>query len=110
MMLRMGTRTLQGFRKEHPASRTTESGLTRDVKMTKLVTTSATFTASDGKITGSAADFAAFAVNDPILIQGSNLNDGERTVTGVDGASQAFLVLDFVPKNEGPVTVTVRTP
>jgi hypothetical protein len=110
MTLRMGTRQLQGFRREHPHTSALESGMTRDVGMSKRVVTSATFTASNGRITGSNGDFSAFASGDPILIQGSATNDGERIVTGIDATSHAYLVLDAAPKNEGPVSVTVRTP
>lgn len=108
-MIGIGTRTLQGQRKEHPSTGNLESGNTRDKGLSKLVTSTATFTAVDGKITGANGDFTAFAVGDPIIIRGSNLNDGERVVTGIDGTNQAFLVLDAAPKDEGPVSVTVRT-
>jgi hypothetical protein len=47
---------------------------------------------------------------DPILVEGTNLNNGERIITGIDTVNSAYLVIDPPPKNEGPVTATVRTP
>jgi hypothetical protein len=79
----------------------------QDVGMSKRKVTTATFTASNGRITGSNGDFAAFAVNDPILVQGTNLNNGYKTVTGLDGINQAYLTLDPPPKDEGPVANTL---
>lgn len=102
----VGTRTQSSFRKEKIDQGSETRRHQQDKGMSKRVVTSATFTASDGKITGSASDFAAFAVGDQILIEGTNLNNGFKTVTGVDGGSQAFLVLDPPPKNEGPVANT----
>jgi hypothetical protein len=103
----VGTRTQSSFKKEKVDQGSETVSHTRDKFMSKRVVTSATFTASDGKITGSASDFAAFAVGDQILIQATNLNNGFKTVTALDGGSQAFLVLDPPPKNEGPVANTV---
>lgn len=109
MELFLGTRTLQGLRKEHPQGTSREGGYTRDVGMSKRVSSNATFTANNGRITGANGDFANFVAGDPIFIQGSNTNDGEFLITGLDGVNQAYLVLDPAPKNEGPVQVTVRT-
>lgn len=110
MTLRLGTRTLQGFRKEHPADRLFDRGLTRDVGMTKNATASMTFTASSSEVSAANGTFANFVAGDPILIEGTNLNNGERIVTGIDATNQSYLVLDEPPQNEGPVTATVRTP
>ena len=109
MELMLGTRTLQGLRKEHPQSRDLESGYTRDVGMSKRVVSNATFTASNGRITGANGDFANFVAGDPIFVQGSNKNDGEFLITGIDAVNHAYLVLDAAPADEGPVSVTVRT-
>jgi hypothetical protein len=107
----MGTRTRQGQRKEHPFGTSFTRSLTRDKGMSKNVTTSATFTAANGRITGSNGDFAAFVAGDTVLIENTLLNNGEFIVTGLDGGSQAYLVLDPAPKNEGPIASTlVRTP
>lgn len=102
----LGTRSRQNFRQEHPSSRLGSRSYTRDVGMTKRVVTTATFTASNSRITGSNGDFANFAVGDTIAIKGTLLNNGDRVVTGLDGTNQAYLVLDFPPKDEGPVSST----
>lgn len=84
---------------------------TRDIGMTKNVTASVTFVNSATKQAQAAnGTFAAFAVNDQVLVDGANLNNGFFTVTGLDGTNQSYLVLDPPPKNEGPITVTIRTP
>jgi hypothetical protein len=106
----LGTRTSQNAFRSRPDQGTETRGHQQDVGMTKRKVTTATFTASNGRITGSASDFAAFALNDPILIEGTLLNNGFKTVTGLDGGSQAYLTLDPPPKDEGPVANTlVRT-
>jgi hypothetical protein len=79
----------------------------QDLGLAERKVTTATFTASNGRITGSASDFTSFKLNDWILIQGTNLNNGHKTITGLDGGSQAFLVLDPPPKDEGPIAATV---
>lgn len=78
---------------------------TRDVGMTKRSVGSFTFAAGASQIQN--VNNAAFLVNDPIQVNGSNLNNGFFTVTANDGTN---LTVDPPPKNEGPVTVEVRTP
>lgn len=109
MTLRLGTRTLDGFRKEHPAAALFDRSLTRDVGMSKLVTASMTFHPSSGKVTAANGTFAPFVAGDPIVIEGTNLNNGERVITAVDAANQSYLVLDAPPQSE-TATATVRTP
>jgi len=83
---------------------------TRDKGMLKLILDSATFTAVNGRITGSGAnEFGVFAVWDPIEIYGSTQNDGYYTITAVD-AGGTYIVVDPPPKNEGPIAVAIRTP
>jgi hypothetical protein len=109
-MIAIGTRAFIGrLSKEHPAASFRQSAITRDVGMSKLVTSIATFSAGSGRIIGANGDFAAFTPGDPILIRGSNLNDGERIVITLDAVNQAFMGLDAPPKDEGPVSVVVRT-
>lgn len=111
MAIEVGTRTMTGFRKERPEQGSLTRGYTRDKGMTKNVSASITFTASDGRATGANGTFTStFAVGDPVLIQNSNLNNGFHTVTALDGVNAAYLTLDPPPKNEGPITVTLRTP
>jgi hypothetical protein len=103
----LGSRTSQNLFRSRIEQGSETRSHQQDVGMSKRKVTSATFTASNGRITGSNGDFAAFAVNDPVLIEGTNLNNGYHTVTGLDGGNQAFLVLDPPPKDEGPVANTV---
>jgi hypothetical protein len=110
MTLRLGTRTLQSQRREHPAEPGYAQSLTCDVGMSKNVTASLTFVAGSAEITGANGTFANFVAGDPILVEGTNLNNGERIITGIDTVNSAYLVIDPPPKNEGPVTATVRTP
>lgn len=109
MTVRLGTRTQANSRYGHPEGGSAEQGLTRDIGMSKRVTASITF--GSGKLTGANGTFTStFAVGDPILVQGSNTNDGYFTVTALDGVNAAFLTVDPAPKAEGPLSVTVRTP
>lgn len=110
MTLRLGTRTLQGQRKEHPPGPSFTRSLTPDVGMSKYVSASLTFTAGTGEISGANGTFAAFVAGDPILVEDTNLNNGEFIVTGIDTVNSAYLVVDPPPKNEGPLTALVRTP
>jgi hypothetical protein len=111
MIDELGTRTRQLFRKERIDQGSDTRTRNSDKGMTKRVVTSATFTASDGKVTGSNGDFTSFVAGDPVLIQATNLNNGYHTITAIDAANHAFLVLDPAPKNEGPVANTlIRTP
>lgn len=105
----IATRQRQNFQKERTDNAHESRTHTRDVGMSKNVASNATFTAANGRITGANGDFAAFAVGDPLLIQGTNKNDGYKTVTGLDGVNQAYLVLDPPPADEGPIATTVRT-
>ena len=62
------------------------------------------------RIYGSTNTFAStFAVGDPILVENTNLNNGYKTVTGLDGSNAAYLTVDPPPKVEGPVTALIRT-
>lgn len=109
MELKLGTRTLQGQRREHPQRGSMESSYTRDVGMSKRVASNATFTAATARIAGANGDFANFVTGDPIRVAGSNKNDGEFLITGLDGVNQAYLTVDPAPKDEGPIAVVVRT-
>lgn len=109
MPVNIGTRTVAEQRKE----RFTQGGDTRtrngDVGMSKRVIASLTF--GSGNITGANGTFAnTFAVGDPLLVQGTNLNNGYFTVTALDGTNNAFLTVDPPPAAEGPITATLRTP
>ena len=105
----VGTRSKQNFQLEHPEGGSDTRTRNPDLGMSKRVISTATFTASDGRITGSNGDFTAFAVGDTILVQGVNLNNGIFNVLALDVTNQAYLKLDPAPKNEGPISATVRT-
>lgn len=104
----MGTRSRQGQRKEHPFGTSITRTLTRDVGMSKNVSASITF--GSGNLTAANGTFANFIAGDPILVEGSNLNNGEFEITAIDATNHAFLTVDPAPKAEGPITATVRTP
>ena len=105
-----GTRTKQNVAYQHPPETSVTSSLTRDVGMSKNVTAAITFVNSATKqLQGANGTFNAFAVDDLILVEGTNQNNGIFTVTAIDGANHAFLTVDNPPKNEGPVNATVRS-
>lgn len=107
----LGTRTSQNVAKERIDQGRETRFHTRDKAMSKNITASITFASATGRATGAGNTFLnTFAVNDPVLVGGSNLNNGFFTVTALDGGGNAFLVLDPPPKDEGPITVTMRTP
>lgn len=106
----IGTRSRNLSLSNAPYSGTIGEGYTRDVTMSKLVSgASLTFTASTGRVSGSNGTFTAFAVNDLVFFSGTNLNQGEHIVTAVDGVNAAYCVLSPAPKDEGPLTATMRT-
>jgi hypothetical protein len=84
-------------------------GFSRDVGMSKNISASITFTTSPAEASAANGTFAAFAVQDVVLIEGCNINNGYFTVTGIDTVNSAYLVLDPPPAAEGPITATVRT-
>lgn len=107
-----GTRTKQGFRQERVDQGHMTRTFTRDLGMTKLVTASITFTSATAEATGANGTFptTGFKVGDDVLIEGANINNGYFHITGLDGTNQSYLVLAPPPANEGPITVTIRTP
>ncbi len=106
----LGTRTKQSTSQLHPPGGALRSSYTRDVGMSKRVSVTTTFTAVDGRITGVAGDFTAFANKDPIVVQGAVLNAGAFLIVGLDEVDHAYLTVDPAPKDEGPIAVTIRTP
>jgi hypothetical protein len=80
---------------------------TRDQGMTKLVTDSFSFDPATGRISGSAGDFAAFVVEDPIFVAGTQFNNGYFVVQSVAGDG-SYIVVDPPPKTE-VVLATIRT-
>lgn len=107
----LGTRTRQNFETGRNAQGSETRSNTRDPGKTKRVVTSATFTASNGRVTGSNGDFTNFKVEDAVLIEGTLLNNGFFSIIGLDGVNAAYLTLDPAPKDEGPIAnTTVQTP
>ena len=107
-----GTRTRQGFALEHPPSAVLDRSVTRDVGLLGNVTASITFVNSATKqLQAANGTFpaASFPVGVDIIVNGTNLNDGTFRVTANDAVNGAFLTVDNSPKNEGPITATVRT-
>lgn len=109
MTFSLGTRTLQGQRREHPPGPSRTSGLTRDVGMSKNVTASITFSASSQQLQAANGTFANFVAGDPIFVEDTNLNNGEFIITAIDATNQSYLTVDPPPKNEGPLSAVVRT-
>lgn len=107
-----GTRSKQSLRHERVDQGHMTRTLTRDLGMTKLVTASITFVSATGRATGANGTFptTGFIAGDDVLIEGADLNNGYFNITGLDPTNQSYLVLDPPPANEGPLTVTIRTP
>lgn len=105
-----GTRLAATLRKEHPSGRSETRAFTRDLGLKDNVTASSTFTASNGRITCANGTFTGkFFVGETIVIQSVNLNNGRFVVTGLDGVNAAYLTLDPAPKDEGPLSATIRS-
>lgn len=109
-MIVTGTRTRQiGVTSRMPGGSDTRTH-TKDLGMMKFVTAAMTFVASPtGQIQAANGTFAPFALDDVLLIEGANLNNGLFVVLALDTVNHAFLTLDPPPKAEGPITLTVRT-
>lgn len=109
IVVQTGTRTRQNVLNTHPPSGALDRGMQQDKGMTKRVATTLTMTASSKRIAGSNGDFTNFAVNDVIVVEGTNLNNGTYTVTGLDAANQAYLTVDQGVHDESSVAGIVRT-
>jgi hypothetical protein len=88
-----------------PETRLPNNKENRDPGLSKRVLPSATFSGS--VISDPATNFSVFAVNDEVIIWGSALNNGTRTVLTV---GSSFLTVDWPVKTEGPIAVEIRTP
>lgn len=108
--LMQGTRTKQNFANQHPAETSVTSSLNTDKGLSKNVTASITFVNSATKqLQAANGTFNNFPINELILVEKTNLNNGIFTVVAIDAANHAFLTVDNPPKNEGPITATVRS-
>jgi hypothetical protein len=106
----MGTRIKATGQNAHQEGGSDTRSHTRDAGMSKRVQVSLTFTAATGRVTGANGTFANFVPQDPVLIQGTNLNNGAFEIVSTDAVNAAFLRLDPPPKDEGPIVCIVRTP
>lgn len=106
----VGTRRQQGRRFSRVDQGRETRSHTRDLGMAERVAgVSLTFTSATGEIAGANGTFTAFRVNDQILVGGTLLNNGYKTITGLDATNAAYVVVDPPPADEGPVTANVRT-
>jgi hypothetical protein len=103
----IGTRSNQTVKNERMDQGQQSRFYSRDVGMSKNVAAAITF--GGGNLTAANGTFATFAVQDQVLVGGTNLNNGYSTVTAIDAANHAFLTVDPPPKAEGPIAATVRT-
>lgn len=100
-----GTRSNNQMWNSRPEVQLPNNKQTRDLGMSKRVLPSATFSGST--ISDPATNFSVFAVNDEIVLMGSALNNGTRTVLTV---GSSFITVDWPVKTEGPISVEIRTP
>jgi hypothetical protein len=109
-----GTRTKASLRKERVDQGHMTRYLEADKGMTKRVTVGgATFSSATGRLSAANGTFPVtgrFALGDDVVVTNVVLNNGYFNVIGLDGVNGAYLVLDPPPKDEGPITVMVRTP
>lgn len=104
----LGTRIKASLSNNRSDSSDITRSFTRDLGMSKLVTDSMTFASATARITGIAGDFSNFATFDPIFVAGANLNNGQFVITAIAGDG-SYIVVDPPPKDEGPISVTIRT-
>ncbi len=105
----IGTRQRQNFQKERVSQGNETRTHSADIGMTKNVTAAITFAAGAAQLQAANGTFVNFAVGDPILVEGTNLNNGRHAVTAIDAVNSAYLTVDPPPKDEGPLNATVRT-
>lgn len=109
-MIETGTRTRQSVLHMRPQQGSMTRTFYRDPGLSKAaISVSLTFTASTAQISGANGTFPAFKGGEIIMVEGCNLNNGFFNVTGVDGSNQSYLTVSPPPKNEGPITVFLRT-
>lgn len=105
MPVTTGTRARQDVRKETIDQGAPTRFLTRDLGMTKNFTGSCTFSTA-GTISATSID-GSFAAGDDIMVGDVNLNNGFFNILST---SSGVLTVYPNPKNEGPITATVRSP
>lgn len=111
MPINLGTRVQQGFRRERLEQGSDTRSRNQDPGMSKRVVASVTFVSASGQAQAANGTFAGtFAVGDPLLVQDAALNNGFFNITALDGVNNSYLTLDPPPKDEGPITVMLRTP
>jgi hypothetical protein len=106
-MIEVGTRVRQNTLTIKPDQGRMTRTFTRDLGLKSNVTASITFTTT--QLTAANGTFSNFTLNQVILVEGTNLNNGYKTITAIDGVNGAFLTVSPPPVTEGPLTATVRT-
>jgi hypothetical protein len=110
IVMQTGTRQPHSHMSSHPPSRSIDRTMQQDLGMTKRVSASITFVASPtNQLQAANGTFANFAVDDIIVVEGTNLNNAILTVQAIDVTNQSYLTVDNPPKTEGPITATVRS-
>ena len=106
----LGTRTKQSRQTTRADQGSQTRSYTRDLGMSKRLASTMTYTGANARISAFNGAFAAFVPGDPVLSEGTSLNNGYFRVQSIDPTNAAWLVVDPPPKDEGPVSAVVRTP
>lgn len=108
---RYGTRQRTSNSAIQADTRVPNGDLSADVGISKRFFGTVTFHSTGNSLTAANGAFAGFIAGDPLIVHGTNLNDGERQITAIDSTNHAYLVVAGPTKDEGPVAnVEVRTP
>lgn len=110
ILMQTGTRQPHAHPSTSGFNQSIDRSMQQDVGMSKRVSAAITFVAATtSQLQAANGTFANFAVDDVIVVEGTNLNNGVFTVQGIDGTNQSFLTVDNPPKTEGPITAIVRS-
>jgi hypothetical protein len=107
-MINSGTRTRNNLLTIAPPQGSITRTLSNDLGLSKQ-SGAAPFTFGSGRVTGANGSFPGFVVGDVIQVEGTNLNNGFFTVTGIDTVNRAFLTLSPPPKTEAGTAAYVRS-
>ena len=106
----LGTRTKQSRQTTRADQGSMTRSLNSDPGMTKRLAGSLVYSGANARISAFNGAFGAWAPGDPVLSEGTSLNNGYFRVASIDPTNAAWLVVDPPPKDEGPVSAVVRTP
>lgn len=96
----LGTRTKDNLQSTAAPSGSNTRSVSRDPGTSRRVSLASGTFSSAGTITGSNNDFSGFVAGENVLVQGTNLNNREFLVSGIDGTNAAYLTLSPPPKDE----------